>query len=95
MKKKSKSAITRLPIDKDNDSQVSEEINQFIDKGLKTPNESKNSDNKEEIARVQLRLPKSKVEQIDRVLEKRGVKISRHLWLLEAIEEKLRIESGE
>ncbi|MGV2831590.1 hypothetical protein [Myxosarcina sp. GI1(2024)] len=51
------------------------------------------SDDDNEVARVQLRLTKGKLREIDRVLSQRKVKVSRHVWLLEAIEEKLEKET--
>ena len=94
MKKKSKSAITRLPVNDDLNPPVSKDIDKFINKGLKTsePENSSTTDEPEQISRIQLRLPKSKVEQIDLIIRKRDVKVSRHVWFLEAIEEKLKRE---
>ena len=94
MKKKSQSAITRLPVDDDPNPTVSKDIDQFINKGLKTsePASPSTTDEQEPISRIQLRLPKSKVEQIDLIIKERDVKVSRHVWFLEAIEEKLKRE---
>ena len=94
MKKKSKSAITRLPVDDNLNRPVSEDVDKFINKGLKTSESESSStaNGKEQIFRVQLRLPKSKVEQIDLMIRERDVKVSRHVWFLEAIEEKLKRE---
>lgn len=46
----------------------------------------------EELKRVQLRVPVSKLRQIDRMVRKRPGKLSRHTWIMEAIEEKLERE---
>lgn len=85
MNKKSSSSLSRKPAQAGVDS--------FIDKGLKaTP--AKKESNDSEISRLQLRLPKSKVQQIDEALEKKRIKVSRHHWILEAIEEKLEREGN-
>lgn len=47
----------------------------------------------EKIMSVQLRISESKVEEIDKYVKKRPGKVSRHTWIMEAIEEKLRRES--
>jgi len=41
------------------------------------------------LTRVALRMPSLMVRQIDALLETRPVKISRHTWILEAIQERL------
>ncbi len=87
MKKQTKSAIARPPVD--DDHATSKEMDKFINKGLGT-NEPETKDEQEKICRIQLRLPKSKVEQIDESIKRRDVKVSRHIWFLEAIEEKLK-----
>ncbi|MCB9352531.1 MAG: hypothetical protein H6573_34365 [Lewinellaceae bacterium] len=46
----------------------------------------------EDLKRVQLRVPMSKLRQIDRMVKKRPGKLSRHTWIMEAIEEKLQRE---
>lgn len=43
----------------------------------------------EDLKRVQLRVPPSKLNQIDKMVKKRPGKLSRHTWIMEAIEEKL------
>jgi hypothetical protein len=43
----------------------------------------------ETIKRVQLRVANSKLTEIDKVRKKRPGKLSRHTWIMEAIEEKL------
>lgn len=81
-------AVSRKPKLKDPD------VDAFIDQGLKVDTDSRpNRDNSTEIARVQLRLTKGKLHEIDEALSQRKVKVSRHVWLLEAIEEKLEKET--
>lgn len=46
----------------------------------------------EDLKRVQLRVPVSKLRQIDKMVKKRPGKLSRHTWIMEAIEEKLQRE---
>lgn len=83
-----KSAISRKP--------KSQDIDAFIDSGLKSGTKNKTTvDDETEVARVQLRLTKGKLREIDQILNRRKVKVSRHVWLLEAIEEKLEKESSE
>lgn len=84
-----KSALSRKPKPKPQNSPV----DAFIDKGLNTNTEQKTTvDDAAEIARVQLRLTKGKLREIDEALNQRKVKVSRHVWLLEAIEDKLEKE---
>ncbi|MEM8722133.1 MAG: hypothetical protein AAGE84_23035 [Cyanobacteria bacterium P01_G01_bin.39] len=84
-----KSALSRKPKPKNKDTQV----DAFIDRGLKTSTEKKPIiDYDAEVSRVQLRLAKGKLREIDEALSQRKVKVSRHVWLLEAIEEKLEKE---
>lgn len=80
-----KSSLSRKPAKAD--------VSNFINKGLDTPSSKRNNDDNE-ISRLQLRLPKTKVQQIDEALSKKRVKISRHHWILEAIEEKLEREES-
>ena len=84
-----KSAVSRKPKSQDRD------VDAFIDRGLRSSTENKTTiDDDTEVARVQLRLTKGKLREIDEALSKRKVKVSRHVWLLEAIEEKLEKESS-
>ncbi|NEP03003.1 MAG: hypothetical protein F6K58_31015 [Symploca sp. SIO2E9] len=70
-----------------------EEIDSFIKAELQSsPTPEESISDEQQAARVQLRLWKGKLNQIDSVLNKRKVKVSRHTWLLEAIEEKLERE---
>ena len=84
-KSSSSSSLSRKP------SKAQVGVDNFINKGLDTPAVKKESSDNE-ISRLQLRLPKAKVQQIDETLEKKRVKVSRHHWILEAIEEKLERE---
>lgn len=78
-----KSSLSRKPAKAD--------VNNFISKGLDAPSpKTGNADN--EISRLQLRLLRTKVQQIDEALNKKRVRTSRHHWILEAIEEKLERE---
>lgn len=81
-----KSAISKKPTQKD--------VENFINKGIQDEEKS-SSKPKNEIVRVQLRIEKEKLDQIDEAVNQRKVKISRHLWFLEAIEEKLEREMSE
>ena len=82
-----KSAISRKP--------NSQKLDAFINKGLQSSESAQPEvSEQEQIARVQLRLSKSKLRQIDESLNQRKVKVSRHVWLLEAIEEKLEKEAS-
>lgn len=86
-----KSALSRKPKPKNKDTHV----DAFIDRGLSTGTEKKPTvDLDTEVARVQLRLTKGKLREIDQALNQRKVKVSRHVWLLEAIEEKLEKETS-
>ena len=86
-----KSALSRKPKPKNKDIQV----DAFIDRGLSTGTEKKPTINYDtEVLRVQLRLTKGKLKEIDEALSQRKVKVSRHVWLLEAIEEKLEKETS-
>ena len=49
----------------------------------------------EEVKRVQLRIPVAKLDEIDQSVKKRPGKLSRHTWIMEAIEEKLQREEDE
>ena len=82
-----KSAISRKP--------KSQKVDAFINKGLQSNEPAQPTvSEQEQIARVQLRLSKAKLRQIDEALNQRKVKVSRHVWLLEAIEEKLERETS-
>ena len=71
-----------------------DQIEALINKGGEVPSEKKQTtkpavEKAERIVPTQLRLPQSKLDEIDAVSRKRKVKVSRHSWFLEAIEEKL------
>jgi hypothetical protein len=51
--------------------------------------EGKTVEEEEDVRRVQLRVPDAKLEQIDKMVRRRPGKLSRHTWIMEAIEEKL------
>ncbi|BAZ47390.1 hypothetical protein NIES4102_44360 (plasmid) [Chondrocystis sp. NIES-4102] len=83
-----KSALSRKPKPKN------QNVDAFIARGLSTGTEKKLTiDDDTEVSRVQLRLTKGKLKEIDEALSQRKVKVSRHVWLLEAIEEKLEKET--
>lgn len=84
-----KSALSRKP------KNQNPHVDAFIDRGLSTGTEKKPTiDDETEVSRVQLRLTKRKLREIDEVLNQRKVKVSRHVWLLEAIKEKLEKETS-
>lgn len=84
-----KSALSRKPKTKNHNPHVKA----FIDQGLSTGTKKEPTiDDDNEVSRVQLRLTKGKLREIDEALSQRKVKVSRHVWLLEAIEEKLEKE---
>ncbi|NJK58460.1 MAG: hypothetical protein HC939_22010 [Pleurocapsa sp. SU_5_0] len=86
-----KSALSRKPKPKNQNSHV----DAFIDRGLSQGTEKKTTiDLDTEVSRVQLRLTRGKLHEIDQALNQRKVKVSRHVWLLEAIEEKLEKETS-
>jgi hypothetical protein len=62
----------------------------FIEEGGSVA--ASNQKEKEKKLSVQLRIPKDLLDRIDAQVEQRPVKIPRHLWLLEAIHEKLEKE---
>lgn len=90
--------ITKKPKKAQKSNLKDDEINALIAKGGEVPQEEtvmkvriKKKATKK--VPVQLRLPQQLIDQIDAVLDKRLVNISRHTWFLEAIESKLRAES--
>ncbi len=80
-----KSAISKKPTEQ-------KQVDDFINKGIADEDKTAVKKTKNEVIRVQLRLDRDKLEEIDNAVNNRKVKISRHLWLLEAIEEKLERE---
>jgi len=74
--------------------QVSDrDIQEFINKGGSVPSDYKGDH--DEAKKVQLRLYPATISDIDAAREnrRRGRKLSRHAWILAAIEEKLERES--
>lgn len=57
--------------------------------GSSGTSDEKIGEDTEDLKRVQLRVPSTKLEQIDKMVRKRPGKLSRHTWIMEAIEEKL------
>ena len=81
-----KSALSRKP--------KTQQVDDFINQGLPSSESAQAPLNEpESIVRVQLRLSKEKLRQIDAALQQRRVKVSRHVWFLEAIEDKLEKET--
>ena len=89
----SKSAITRRPTVVNSASPA--DVESYINKGLQQPEKKVSKEKERKISHVSLRLDREKLEEIDGLLAKRRVKISRHLWFLEAIEEKIMKEEQE
>ena len=59
------------------------EITAVIEKGGSVPAEKINKGKNEQI--VNLRLPETILDEIDRAVTARRIKISRHTWLMEAV----------
>lgn len=64
-------------------------VNQLIMKGGTSGEDPEAYQEEGDIKRVQLRIPVSKLDQMDKARRKRPGKLSRHTWVMEAIEEKL------
>ena len=75
--------IKKLPSDLNED----ELMDNFIQKGGKTKSESETSSQEveSEMVRFSLRLPQSLVNKMDLIRKKRLGRISRTLWIIEAI----------
>ena len=73
-------AITRKPVESE------KEIEQLIQKGGSV---AATVADKQELVRIQLRLPPVVIDEIDALLAVRLVKPSRHTWFLEAVYEKI------
>lgn len=91
-------ALNRKPkrkeqIEKDEQTPVPEEvIAKLINKGGTSGDDAPakvDTLEDETVKRVQLRVANSKLAEIDKVRKKRPGKLSRHTWIMEAIEEKL------
>ena len=85
-------ALRRRPKSESKESAVTERrIEALIDKGGSvSPGRQERPQSKPQL--VQLRLPRTLVQRIDRARKRRLVAPSRHAWLLEALLEKLEAE---
>ena len=63
--------------------------NLILKGGTSGGEEDENNPQKQQIKRMQLRLPLDKLAQIDQLVRARPGNPSRHTWFMEAIEEKL------
>jgi hypothetical protein len=66
-------------------------LDNIIDKGGSS---AKSKNREEEIKNVQLRIPQSTLNEIDKVLNNKSPKPKRHYWLLEAVYQKLELEQA-
>jgi hypothetical protein len=64
------------------------DVDSLINKGG-TPARDANEKAETETAAVVLRLPKRILKQVDALIKARNVRIPRHLWLVEAVAEKI------
>lgn len=69
------------------------EIQALIEKGGSVP--ARQNADKTKAQAVQLRIPKDAIAGIDQSIAARRIRIPRHMWLLEAIYEKLEREQKE
>lgn len=85
-------ALRRRPKSESMNSAITErQIEALIDKGGSVPPGQQGArETKPQL--VQLRLPRTLVQRIDRARKRRLVAPSRHSWLLEALLEKLEVE---
>ena len=86
-------ALRRKPQSESKKSAVADErhVEALINKGGSvSPNHEEGGDIRPQL--VQLRLPRALVQRIDKVRKHRLVVPSRHMWLLEALLEKLETE---
>jgi hypothetical protein len=82
--------IKKLPSDLNKD----ELMDSFIQKGGKTKSDSEDSQEEEEkMVRFSLRLPQSLVKEMDLLRKKRLGRISKTLWIIEAIAHYLKEDS--
>jgi hypothetical protein len=82
--------ITRRPSSSSNGSLSPKDVNALIGRGGRPARETpggKNADHGEYVA-VMLRIRERDLAEVDRLVDRRPVKISRNYWLLEAIHEK-------
>lgn len=90
-------ALTRKPSALPSSSTLKEaDIDALINRGGEVPSSKTTPvatptkiEDPERIIPTQLRLTKSKLDEIDKQVKRSKIKISRHSWLLQAIEEKL------
>ena len=74
--------IKKLP----EEHQEEEELfDNFIQKGGKTTGDNSRSLEEESLIRFSLRVPESLVDEIDKLRKNRYGRISRNLWIIEAI----------
>lgn len=85
-------AVTRRPKKEEQKKQATVEDLIMRGESSGTPvNEEKNQ--KDAVKRVQMRIPIIKLDEIDKSAKSRPGKLSRHTWIMEAIEEKLKKEN--
>lgn len=74
--------------------ETSQVVETLIMKGGSSGNEiSEILKEEPEVKRVQLRVPDTKLEEIDKLVAERPGNLARHTWIMEAIEEKLKKDS--
>ena len=83
--------IKKLPEDLNTD----ELMDSFIQKGGKTKSDNEAIQEDDKLVRFSLRLPQSLVNEMDLIRKKRLGKISRTLWIIEAIARYLKEGSDE
>lgn len=84
-------AIAKRPIRENKEKASDKTVDELINRGGSNPKSGINND---EVKKVQLRISQKKLDEIDKVLEKRTVAPSRHTWILEAVYEKLMREQS-
>ncbi len=88
-------ALTRKPSTPPSTSVLKEaDIDALINRGGEVPStksaaKAPPAEDSERIIPTQLRVTKGKLDEIDKQVKRSKIKISRHSWLLQAIEEKL------
>jgi hypothetical protein len=88
--------ITRRPTA--NGTASAQDINAVIGRGGSVPRSTANGKSHGPIGRgpfvaVMLRIPKNNLKRVDRLVGNRAVNISRNMWIMEAIHEKILRES--
>lgn len=71
-----------------------DKIEELILKGGSSGKENNLQEKADVVRKVQLRISTSKLNEIDQLLKKRVGNVSRHTWIMEAIEEKLGKENS-